>query len=95
MFEKFKDTLAEIGALGLGCFGTAILIILFVALCIGLAVGVTFFWGWIAMLLWNFLAPLVGIEFVFTIWHGVVLRIGYVILRKIFGRKTIITKSDN
>lgn len=95
MFEKFKDTLVNIGALGLGCFGTAILILLFVALCIGLAVGVTFFWGWIAMLLWNFLAPLIGIEFVFTIWHGVALRIGYVILRKIFGRKTIITKSDN
>ena len=95
MFEKFKDTLVNIGALGLGCFGTALLILLFVALCIGLAVGVTFFWGWIAMLLWNFLAPLIGIEFVFTIWHGVAVRIVYVILRKIFGRKTIITKSDN
>ena len=44
MFEKFKDTLAEIGALGLGCFGTAILIILFVALCIGLAIGYTLSW---------------------------------------------------
>lgn len=95
MFEKFKNTLAEIGALGLGCFGTAILILLFVALCIGLVIGITFFWGWIAMLLWNFLAPFFGIEFVFTIWHGVAVRIGYVILRNIFGRKTIITKSDN
>lgn len=90
LFSKIKPKFSELVEGGMAIGLAILLVVLMIVLTFGFCIGMYFLGAWIIMLLWNFLAPMFGITFVFTIWHGLAVRICLAVLRSIFSRKTVI-----